>query len=261
MSDQSITLSIANLTNLGDEIGEIDVVLDSLSGAQSAGKRAVVNRLVKAVQESVDEILAKLDVQVFNPESNPLSDDIFVGTFAGVLRGLESKYSDRQEKILESKAEEIKAETPDLSEDQVKEMLEKRKDLVMRFRATKEIFKTFGMPGVDEVPDPKKRTGTRGKRGPRAISAFTWSVDGVRQSPEKDSLAGVAADNGYENAKALRDAMRAAEIDLKEPEDRIEFRLANEKLLVGIKHADDSEDDDDEDEDETEETEETPVAS
>ena len=130
----------------------------------------------------------------------------------------------------------------------------------MRFRATKEIFKTFGMPGVDEVPDPKKRTGTRGKRGPRAISAFTWSVDGVRQSPEKDSLAGVAADNEYENAKVLRDAMRAAEIDLKEPEDRIEFRLANGKLLVGIKH--EEEPDDDEDEDEGEETETTePVAS
>jgi|SRR5215471_1276894 len=275
MSDQQMTLSIAQLIGLGENIGEIDVVLDSLSGAQSAGKRAVINRLVKEVQPRVDEVLGQLDYQVLNPvetdddgnpvldeEGNPvvkeLSDDEFVGIFAGIVKGLESKYTERQNKIMESKVEEIKAETPNLSEEEVKELTDKRKLLVMQFKATKEIFKTFGMPGVDEVPDPKRRTGSIGKRGPRAISAFRWSVDGVAQAPEKDSLAGVAGDNDYDSAKELRDAMRKAKIDLKNPPDHIEFTLANGKKLVGTKpeepeEDDDSDlDDDDEDEEETE---------
>lgn len=248
MSDQQITLSLSNLTSLGDEIGEIDVVLDSLSGAQSAGKRAVINRLVKEVQEHIDTVLSNLDAQVFEKIE---SDDVFVGMYSGLVKSLEGKYQARQDAILESKAEEIKAETPDLSEEQIKEITEQRKELVMRFKATKEIFRTFGMPGVDSVPDPKKRTGSRGKRGPRAITQFNWTVDGVRQSPDKDSLTGVASENGYENSKALRDALREAGIDLKNPEDKIEFTLANGKALVGIKAVDDDEDDeDDEDEDE-----------
>jgi hypothetical protein len=211
----------------------------------------------------VDEVIGQLDSQVFEHpkdadgnELPALSDDEFVGIFAGILRGLESKYMDRQNKILESKAEEIKAETPNLTEDQIKELTDRRKDLVMKFKATKEIFKTFNMPGVDDVPDPKRRAGAIGKRGPRAISAFRWQVDGVSQPPERDSLAGVAADNGYENAKALRDAMRDAKIDLKKPADRIEFTLANGKKLVGTKPVEPEEDDesdldDDEDDEET----------
>lgn len=246
MSDQQITLSLSNLTGLADQIGEIDTVLDSLSGAQSAGKRAVINRLVKEVQENIEAVLSKLDEQVFATIDN---DDTFVGMYSGILRGLESKYQAHQDEVLESKAEEIKAETPDLSEDQIKEMTENRKELVMRFKATKEIFRTFGMPGVDTVPDPKKRTGSRGPRGPRAITQFTWEVDGVRQSPDKDSLTGVASENGYENSKALRDALREAGIDLKNPEDKIEFTLSNGKSLVGIKTVDEDDDEDEDDED------------
>jgi hypothetical protein len=251
MSDQQLTLSIANLTALGDEIGEIDGVLDSLSGAQSAGKRAVINRLMKAVQDNIDIVFAKLDEQVFSDISD---DDVFVGMYSGLVKSLESKYQPRQDAILESKAEEIKAETPVLTEEQIKDLTDSRKELVMKFKATKEIFKTFGMPGIDEVPDPKRRTGSHGKRGPRAITQFTWTVDGVRQSPDKDSLTGVASENGYENSKALRDALREAGIDLKNPEDKIEFTLSNGKALVGIKSVedeDDDEDDDSEDDDET----------
>ena len=251
MSDQQLTLSLANLTALGDQIGEIDGVLDSLSGAQSAGKRAVINRLMKAVQENIDQVLAKLDEQVF---AEIADDDTFVGMYSGLVKSLESKYQPRQDAILESKTEEIKAETPNLSEEQIKEMAETRKQLVMQFKATKEIFKTFGMPGVESVPDPKRRTGAHGKRGPRAITQFTWTVDGVRQSPDKDSLTGVASENGYENSKALRDALREAGIDLKNPEDQIEFTLSNGKTLVGIKSVEDEDDDEDDDED-SEETE------
>ena len=247
MSDNgTITLSLKQLTDLYDEIGEIDVVLDSLSGAQSAGKRAVLNRLVKAVESNVEAVLNKLDEQVFAGISD---DDVFAGMFAGVLRGLEARYEKRQDEILASKSEEIKQATPELSEDQIKEYNDRRKDLVTKFKATKEIFKTFGMPGVEEVADPKRRTGAHGKRGPRAITQFTWSVDGARQNPQTDTLAGVASENGYENAKALRDAMKAAGLDLKEPGDRIEFELSNGKQLVGVKvdHSEDSDDDDDAD--------------
>ena len=249
VSDQQITLSLSQLTELGDQIGEIDVVLDSLSGAQSAGKRAVINRLMKAVQDNIETVLAQLDKQVFATIED---DDTFVGMYSGLVKSLENKYQDRQDAILESKTEEIKAETPNLSEDEVKAITENRKELVMRFKATKEIFKTFGMPGVDTVPDPKKRTGSRGKRGPRAITLFTWTVDGIRQTPDKDSLTGVASENGYENSKALRDALREAGIDLKAPEDKIEFTLANGKALVGIKNVEDDDDDEDEDDDEVE---------
>jgi hypothetical protein len=256
VSDQQITISLSQLTDLGDKIAGIDVTLDALAGKESAGKRAVVNRLVKAVQDNIDKVLAQLDEQVF---SDTPDDDAFIGMYSGLVRGLESKYQKRQDEILDTRTEEIKAETPNLSEEEIKKLAEERKQLVMQFKATKEIFKTFGMPGVENVEDPKKRTGAVGKRGPRAITQFTWEVDGVRQSPDKDSLTSIAADNDYDSSKELRDAMREAKIDLKKPSDRIEFTLKNGKSLVGIKKAQEEEDDEEDDEDDDEETEETEV--
>lgn len=242
------------------EVDELDEQLDSATGGQSAGKRAVTNRLVDSTKDSWADVVN----QVSSYLTSITDPDEFAGVFAGVRQNLlnDKEMNARFDSVLETKAEEIKAATPNFTEDQIKEISEARRKAAKEFGSIAELLGLFGVQvsekdSPDYVEPPKRRTGAHGKRGPRAISGYTWSVGGVRMAPKEDTLAGVAAANEYEKVTELKEAMKAAGIDLKNPPEEVKFTLSNGKELVGVKSvqvSEETDDDDDDDDDDTPET-------
>jgi len=243
------------LVALKGQIDEIDEKLDAAAGSQTAGRRALTNSLIKDNQETVDKLASQM-TEVFNRMRTEKPVEFFVGVYSGVLREVAKSFDDTVKEYLDSQVEKVKENTPSFTEEELKGLSEDRKDLAKKWRGIREILEMME-EDLEGVEEPKRRTGSHGKRGPRKISLFTWSVDGVRQAAEVDTLAGVAASNGYENAKELRDALNTAGVDTKNPPDQISFSLKNGKTLTGVKKAVDTEDDTEEDEDEDEDSEES----
>jgi hypothetical protein len=113
----------------------------------------------------------------------------------------------------------------------------------------------------DNFPMPKVRTGARGPRGKRAISEYSWSVNGVALTGDENSLLHVSKKYEFESVAALRKAIQAVLVDdegnalkdLKDPPNPIVFSLPNGDTLTGNRPvSENGEDDEDSDEDESE---------
>lgn len=243
------------------KIDELDEILDSVQGGASAGKRAVTNALVKETEEGWTKVVAEVKQYLAKYENDP---DAFAGIFAGVRQNLlnDKELNEKFDAVLDTKSEEIKAATPNYTEDELKSYDEERRDEVKKFKQIKELLSLFSVD-VSDVEDPKRRTGARGKRGPRMISLYTWTVDGTRMPAKEDSLAGVASANEYESVKELREALneflakievpeKTEKFSTKNPPDEIDFTMKNGKLLHGEKPAEVPVEDEDDDEDDEE---------
>lgn len=258
-------ISAKVLENLGKEIADIDVRLDQSAGSVPAAKRVVVDRRIEKYKDEIDGSTTQIG-GFFESEELAEDPDKFAAYVVGFKRFF-SKYDDRLESWFNDHNDEVQAALVKLTPEEIAALTENRKEKLKMFRGLREILGMFA-EDTSMIPEPKGRRGVRGKRGPRAISLFSWEVDGVRQPAEFDSLTAVADQNGYEKSKDLRDAIKADIVDengdvvkkgydLANPPDRIEFVMKNGKTLVGVKKAQDSEDDDDDDSDETEESEES----
>lgn len=224
-------------------INEIDEKLDSAGDQKAAGKRKITNELIEESKETWEPVVNRLVEQL---SEAPV--EIQIGVYYGIVRGLNNKFSanlaSEVEKIVEAQP---KPEVVELSAEEVKLLSETRSELYKKLKTLIETANNFGEGDGMELP--KRRTGAKGKRGPRAITFFSWSVDG---EDVENLKAVVDLYDQYEKVSALTKAMREAKINLTKPEDRIEFTLPDGKVLVGIRTAtpvesDDSEDDDDSD--------------
>jgi hypothetical protein len=236
-----------------NQLSDIDEALDSTVDAKSAGKRALRNRLMEQFTESwTPAVTATIE------HLNSVEMSERVAMFSAFIQNLNKAFEEDSNKFLEAQVEANKTDAPEqptFTEEQIAEMQAKRSELYKAAKSTRELALLFG--GTEDLfPMPKKRTGTRGRRGKRAISLYAWSLNGEALSTENNNLAYVAEKYGYDTAAVLRNAIREALglKDLKDPPPQITFVLPEGSVLSGVRdlseEADTSTDDDEDDEDE-----------
>lgn len=245
------------------KIEDIDSVLDAQAGGRSASKRVVLNQLVKdnedAINSAVEQFRAFLDGEVED-------DSVRVAIFSGVVKGLKAAYDPQVESVLETLVQDVPEVAP-LPQEDIEALSATRKKLYTQCLANIEMLELFGGTAED-YPKPKRRSGGRGsKRGPRAISQYTWSLDGEKLSADEDSILAISKKIGFEKKSELTKLMKeVGGLNLTEPPDPIDFTLSVENSRDGVEHSlhgvrrvasegNPEDDEADEDEDETDEDE------
>jgi hypothetical protein len=223
-------------------IADIDIKLDSLGDAKSAGKRKLVSDRVDSTETVWSPVADRLIEQI-----TAMDPDQIVGVFNGIVRKLNGTFAEQVSSYVETLVESQPASEPLITQDEAKELSSVRSTLYAKAKSVVDLASQFG----DETLEmPKKRTGARGKRGPRAISFFTWEINGESVAEELDNLPAIAKKYGFEKGAELTKAMREAGLDLRNPGERLEFTLPNGDVLVGINTAAETDEEDEGDEDE-----------
>lgn len=233
-------------TSLKSEIDAIDEKLDSLGDAKAAGKRAITNQLIEKQRDSWTPV-----VETYVNTLTEAPQDVRIGVFYGIVRGLTSKLQELINKDLEELIKDIPDNTPEITPEQAKELSEIRSKLYAQIKSVIGIAEQFGDNEGMEMP--KKRTGSRGKRGKRALSFFTWYIG----EKKFDKLAEVVEIYPqYDKVADLTKAMREAKLNLTNPEGDLQFTLPDGEVLVGVNGLNENTSSDDEDdEDDNDETE------
>lgn len=207
-------------------INEIDDKLDSQADATTAGKRKITNDLIAASESTWKNVSDGLISQL-----KEAPEDIQIGVYYGLIRSLQSEFGENLSKAVAAKVEAApKTDVPKLSDEEISALSATRSELYGKLKNLIETAKNFGLDAGMEMA--KKRTGKMGKRGPRAISFFNWTVDTKAYDKLKDVIEDYPQ---YERVGELTKAMRAAGLNLTEPGDRLEFTLPDGKILVGVK--------------------------
>jgi hypothetical protein len=237
-------------------IAEIDEVLDAQTAdAKTAGKRKLTNDFIEAETATWEPIVNQLKelLEKVSPEKQ-------IGVYFGIVRGLGTEYSTKLAAQIEAlvSAQPV-VEVEKISPETLKQLSATRSQLAKQLSSLVETLVGFGMnilPDGTEMVVAKKRVGGRGPRGKRALSFFTWSVGDISYANLKEV---VEAYDSFEKVANLTAAMRAAEIDTKNPGDRIEFTLPDGSILIGVKGEDAPETDSDADDDDDDSVVETEV--
>ncbi len=257
-------------------IAEVDTKLDSVTGSTASVKAGIINGLVEGSKDSWENVSTKLIEQL-----TPLDPETQLGFYYGLMRSLDNKYGKDASQHVAKLVEAAPKPEPLLkTEEEIKNAQEERKKLYDRIKTVYEMAEAFGDEALSSMELPAKRTGAKGKRGPRALSFVTWTIDGKEFDKLKDvaelypQFAKVA-----DLTKALREeatgfTVKDADgndvagkgIDTKTPPERFELNLPDGKTLVGVYSAptpeqiaaapvEDDDDGDDTSDDETPETE------
>ena len=245
-----------------NEIVEVDDQLAAASGGANAGKRAIANRLAAENEEAINNLVSQI-AEVFEQ----LDEPTLAGVFSGFTKQLDAKFNEPVQAFLTREAEANKTEVPQLSDDDMKKLVETAKTLRNEYTALRNILDLFGQD-ISDIPLPKKMTGARGKRGKRVLSTYIYSVDGDKLPDlEQGSLAAVAKRigvEGYEtevtdkegnvtgtknvtSATQLKEMLAEKGLDLKEPEDTWSYNI-NGHVVSAVRMAVDDDDDDASDE-------------
>jgi hypothetical protein len=212
-------------TDLMEKVEEIDVKLDSLTDTEAAGKRKIGNDLQEAAKPSWSNVVDQLV-----PQLKSLAPEELAGVYLGITRTLRSEFDESVSKFIAETAESAPKSEPLISEDEAKELQTFRSEAYQQLKSLVDIIKT--MMG-EELPMPKTRRGARGKRGKRALSLYTWAVNGEAVSDDDDSVAGVAKLLGFEKAKDFTEALRAGGIPAVEA-NKVDTRNPNPTFEVTI---------------------------
>lgn len=254
-----------------DNIAQIDEVLDAAQGGRAAGKRAILNGLVEENKEAVDNAVTEFSNFLDSVES----DTQRAAIYHGVVKALGKKYDPAVESVLETLVKDV-PETPPVAPETLKELEENRKVLWDQCKSARGFLQMVG-GDPEDFPMPKTRRGGRGPRGARAISQFTWTLDGEKLSGDADSLLAISKTLGFAKKSLLTAEMKKSQsvddegnevpgLNLTDPPDPIDFVLSAEKSPDGKEHTlhgvrkvvnddanvDDEDDDEDEDSPESE---------
>lgn len=213
------------------EVNSIDEVLDAAS--DTSGKRKFTNDLV-AAQESE----WKPAVTSLGSELNKMSEEQRAGVFYGMLREFTSNFKAEIDKWIEEQvASRPKEEVQTISDEEKKELQERRSELSKQVNAIIDMAYTFGDAQGDREnnpdpnwPTPKIRRGAFGKRGPRALSFYTWAIDGIGMEGDEDSNKGVSKKLGFEKVSEFTKALKAAGIDTTNPDDEFTVEVAGHQV-------------------------------
>ena len=213
------------------QINGIDDVLDA--SADSSGKRKFTNELVDSAKTEWEPAIA-----VTIEQMQKMPEDVRAGVFYGMIRTFTSTFKEQIDKWIETQVEnQPKEEVETISDEEKKELQEKRSELSKQVNAIIDMAYTFGEAQGDAEnepdvswPKPRIRRGAFGKRGPRALSFFTWAVDGIGMEGDEDSNKGVAKKLGFEKVSEFTKALKEAGINTTEPDDEFTVQIKGHEV-------------------------------
>lgn len=222
-------------------IKELDKQLDSRDGGTSGLKSQIISDSIEATKNNWEVVSNSITSQL---ESTPV--EVQIGFYYGLLRNLDKVYGPTAKKYIEEQLANAPKVEPLISDAQVPEVTEKRKEVYAQIKSIMEMAKAFGDPDAEQMVNPRRRGGApKGKRGPRAISYFSWEIDGKDYASLKDVLEDLPV---YDKVSDLTKAMKAAGFNLTTPPAEIVFELPDGRQLVGTNSVTDDTDDGDEEE-------------
>lgn len=224
---------------LDTAIKALDEKLDSRDGGSTLLRSKIINDNIASTEANWTNVSNNIIGQL---ASAP--EDVQIGFYFGLVRSLDKAYGDVAKKFVDAKVEAAPKLEPLIREDEVPAITEQRKEVYTKIKAVINMAETFGDDSFTEMENPRRRGGApKGKRGPRAITYFTWTIDDKEYKTLKDVLEDLPV---YDKVSELTKAIRATGVNLTVPPAKIEFTLPNGKVLVGINNAVDDGDDDDE---------------
>ena len=185
--------------------------------------------------------------------------------YYGILEGLRNTFKGDFDKWLTVQLETMpKPEKVEVSEDERKEVTSKRSEYYAKIKQVKELAESFGFPGAETWTMPSVRRAGSGKRGKRALSLYSWAIDGVEVGSDDNTPAGVAKLLDYEKAgdftKDLKeqtvvdDEGKSGKLNTSKPPREFEVTVRG-KVITASRITDEDVDDSDEDEENGEEDE------
>jgi len=218
-----------------DELkGTLDVIdekLDSRDGGATTIRTSILKGMIAETEENWGTVLKQLVEHL-----SDAPDRARIGFYYGLIRGLDKQFGKEAKKSIDAEVESAPKVTPLIEEDEVEPLMEERKKVYAMIKSLREMAELFGDEDYEEMEAPRRRGGApKGKRGPRALSYFTWEIEGAEYADLKEVIAAVPV---YDRVADLTAAMRAAKIDTSKPGDEIEFELPDGRILKGTKSAD-----------------------
>lgn len=239
-------------TDLMNRVTELDEILDAGLDTKSAGRRAVVNQLVKAQEESVVDALTQITRQL---SVEGVTDDVKYGYYFALVKALRAEFEEPGLAYADSLVET--RPTVEVDPRELEAANAERSDKVTAIKNLFAIIKLMDEEASNALDPVPRRRSLGGPKGKRAISFYTWNVNGV---DFEGTLTEVAKQLGYEKPVALRDEMKEAGINLTKPPATINFETPGGDTIVGTRdpnapeiapdepESDDDDDDDDENE-------------
>ena len=232
-----------------ETLNVLDEKLDSRDGGSGSVKSKLIKDSIEQTKNNWEVVGNKLVEQLAETP-----DSVKVGFYYGLMRHLDKVYNPIAKKFIEEQVSNAPKVEPLISESEVPEVTEQRKQIYEQIKAIRAMAEAFGDPDLEKMEAPRRRGGApKGKRGPRAISYFTWSID---DQDFENLKAVIEAVPFYDRVADLTKAIRASGINLTTPPAEIEFELPDGRVLVGINSVS-PEDDESEDEDDSENDEES----
>jgi hypothetical protein len=237
MTDTATGISVTPdiLRGVVNEIAQLDEQLDAASGSESAGKRALGNALA-----SENEHLWKQNVDGLIEGISQYEDiAVLAGVYSGIKDSLDKAFKAKVDEYLTAEAKMRSDNRPQVSAEQIQEWTDARKKLIEHYKAIKGILDLFEQD-TSGIPEPKKRSGARGKRGPRVLTGYDWFVDGEKRTDTQNSLSSIAntvcTPLGWKTAD-LRSFLEENGINLQTPPEEFEVDLpdpVNKKLSARL---------------------------
>lgn len=219
---------VLNVYNtLKDQIEAIDEKLDSVQDSATAGKRKITNDLVSE-NEAFWKIVSDSIIEQMKNEG--ITDEQRTAAYYGITRALTKEFGDTSEKFVEARVPaKPEGETPTISPEDLSALQESRKTLYQQVKVLADlVVQTGAAESLEELDVPGPRKGAVGPRGKRALSYYSFEVDGKTY----DKLTEVAQANGYEKVVELTKAFKAAEVNTTNPPRVFKVTLANGKELT-----------------------------
>jgi len=195
------------------EIKDIDELLDA--GSDAATKRKFTSERVSQFEVNWKPVFEKLDPQLDAMIENGEFDKL-VGAYTGLIRALQSKFSKPIEQYVTEQVEAQPKSEDTLTDDQKKELGVTRSELAKKVKTLVDMAGNFGEYEPDNPWALPKRRGAVGKRGPRALSLYTWTVDGNSLPDDDDNQSGVAEAVGLGKSSALTAALKEIDVEGKD---------------------------------------------
>lgn len=229
-----VAMNKATALDLYSQIQERDSVLESASGSAEAGKRAIANSLATETEASW-----KKNVDNLSKALNGIEDvRTRAGVYTGIVKSLREQFHKPIDAFLEEEAAKTKSDAPAVSAEEVSKAQSERKELVTQYKALKEVLVAFG-EDVDDLPDPKRMGGPRGKQGKRGKQLpknLVLSYDGKDRSPSQNNLSNIYATqlkDVFSGTPEFREWLAAQGLDFENFPESFSYTLPNGKVIAG----------------------------
>jgi len=215
-------------------VNEIDPRLDA--GSAGATKRKFTNDLVSSHESEWKVVSDDMVAQLGN-----MTPEAQAGNFYGLIRALTSSFKENVDKWIEDNSTGVVLDPSEVPSDAEKsELQEQRKELYTQIKTIISLAQSFNIETAEDWEAPVIRRGSSGKRGKRALSLYTWSIDGQPVDDDSDTPKGVSVLLGFDKAADFTKALKAANINTTSPDPTFTVTINGKEVTAS--RVDDDED-------------------